>query len=58
MVDGCYRITTSRVDRDIFHALTTIISHRKNLMEKLGIKSVSGLTIYAVTNGIIRAEDI
>ena len=38
--------------------LTTIISHRKNLTEKLGIKNVSGLTIYAVTNGIIRAEDI
>ncbi|MBR2862122.1 MAG: helix-turn-helix transcriptional regulator [Bacteroidaceae bacterium] len=38
--------------------LTTVISHRKNLIEKLGIKSVSGLTIYAVTNGIIRTEEI
>ncbi len=32
--------------------LTTVISHRKNLTAKLGIKSVSGLTIYAVTHGI------
>lgn len=39
-------------------SLNTIISHRKNLIEKLGIKSVSGLTIYAVTHGIIRAEEI
>ncbi len=39
-------------------SLSTIISHRKNLMEKLGIKSVSGLTIYAVTHGIIRAEEV
>ena len=27
LVDGCYRITTSRVDRDIFHALNTL-THR------------------------------
>lgn len=39
-------------------SLTTVISHRKNLTEKLGIRSVSALTIYAVTHGIIRAEEI
>ena len=27
-------------------SLTTVITHRKNITEKLGIKSVSGLTIY------------
>lgn len=30
---------------------TTVITHRKNITDKLGIKSVSGLTIYAVING-------
>lgn len=30
---------------------TTVITHRKNITDKLGIKSVSGLTIYAVVNG-------
>ena len=39
-------------------SLTTVISHRKNITEKLGIKSVPGLTIYAVLNGYIDAEDI
>ncbi|MFI3305589.1 MAG: LuxR C-terminal-related transcriptional regulator [Rikenellaceae bacterium] len=29
-------------------ALATVISHRKNIVEKLGIRSVAGLTIYAV----------
>ena len=38
--------------------LTTVISHRKNLTEKLSIKSVSGLTVYAVMHGIVRLEDI
>ena len=33
--------------------LTTVITHRKNIMEKLGVKSVSALTIYAVMNGYV-----
>lgn len=28
--------------------ITTVITHRKNIVEKLGVKSVAGLTIYAV----------
>ena len=39
-------------------SLTTIISHRKNITEKLGIKSVSGLTIYAVMHGYVEADRI
>ncbi|MFI3315710.1 MAG: LuxR C-terminal-related transcriptional regulator [Rikenellaceae bacterium] len=32
---------------------TTVITHRKNIFEKLGIKSVAGLAIYAVMKGYI-----
>ena len=39
-------------------SLTTVITHRKNIVEKLGIKSVSGLTIYAVMHGYIDADRI
>lgn len=39
-------------------SLPTVISHRKNIVEKLGIRSVSGLTIYAVMQGYIEANDI
>ena len=38
--------------------LTTVITHRKNITEKLGIKSVSGLTIYAVMNVYVEADRI
>jgi DNA-binding CsgD family transcriptional regulator len=31
----------------------TVISHRKNITMKLGIKSISGLTVYAVINRLI-----
>lgn len=34
----------------------TVISHRKNISHKTGIKSVSGLTIYAVVNNIISID--
>lgn len=39
-------------------SLTTVISHRKNITEKLGIKFVSGLTIYAVMRGYVEADQI
>ncbi|MGL5956984.1 MAG: response regulator transcription factor [Phocaeicola sp.] len=39
-------------------SLTTVITHRKNITEKLGIKSVSGLTIYAIMNGYVEADQI
>lgn len=35
----------------------TVISHRKNISQKTGIKSVSGLTIYAVTQNLISLDD-
>ena len=37
-------------------SLTTVISHRKNITEKLGIKSASGLAVYAVMHGYIEAD--
>lgn len=39
-------------------SLTTVITHRKNIMDKLGIKSVSALTIYAVMHGYVDINSI
>ena len=38
--------------------LATVVTHRKNIMEKLGMKSVSALTIYAVTHGYVDINKI
>jgi DNA-binding NarL/FixJ family response regulator len=38
--------------------LSTVVTHRKNIMEKLGLKSVSALTIYAVTHGYVEMEKV
>ena len=39
-------------------SLTTVITHRKNIVAKLKAHSGAQLTIYAVTNGIVRPEEI
>ena len=39
-------------------SLNTVLSHRKNITAKLGIKTVSGLIFYCITNGYITADEI
>lgn len=55
-------IVMGLLNKEIADALgvttATVITHRKNITEKLHQKSVSGLTIYAVMHGIVRAEEI
>ncbi|MBR4147390.1 MAG: response regulator transcription factor [Bacteroidales bacterium] len=36
-------------------SIHTVISHRKNITKKTGIKSVAGLTVYAMINGLIES---
>lgn len=38
--------------------LTTVISHRRNISEKLGIRSVAALAIYALTAGYVDAGEL
>jgi DNA-binding CsgD family transcriptional regulator len=39
-------------------SIHTVMSHRKNIMQKTGIKSQAGLTVYALTNNILNVENI
>ena len=39
-------------------ALSTVVTHRKNIMDKLGMKSISALTIYAVMHGYVDINKI
>ena len=50
---------SSKEISDILHiSLHTVSTHRKNIINKLGIKTISGLTIYAVMNDIIRLDEM
>lgn len=41
----------------LFISTHTVVTHRKNITRKLGIKTVPGLTIYAILNKIIDIND-
>jgi DNA-binding CsgD family transcriptional regulator len=39
-------------------SIHTVMSHRKNIMLKTGIKSQAGLTVYALTNNILNVDSL
>lgn len=41
---------------DLFISVHTVVSHRKNISAKLGVKSTAALVIYAVANGLIDVD--
>jgi DNA-binding NarL/FixJ family response regulator len=51
-------LTNRQIAEKLFLSAHTVMTHRKNISSKLGIKSVSGLTIYAIVNNIITLEEV
>jgi len=45
--------TNQKIADQLFISPHTVTTHRKNITKKLGIKTVSGLTIYAILNNLI-----
>lgn len=50
-------VASGMINKEIANTLNisvnTVLTHRKNITAKLGIKSVSGLSVYAMMNGLI-----
>ncbi len=51
-------LTNKQMADELFLSTHTVITHRKNISSKLGIKSVSGITVYAIVNNIITIEEV
>lgn len=51
-------LNTKDISEVLFISTHTVISHRKNISHKLGIKSLAGLTVYAIINELIGMEDV
>ena len=51
-------LTNRQIADNLFLSAHTVMTHRKNISSKLGIKSVSGLTVYAIVNNIITIEEV
>ena len=50
--------TNKEIADQLSISLNTVLTHRKNITAKLGIKTVSGLTFYAIMNGYISGTDM
>lgn len=50
-------LTNKEIADKLFISAHTVITHRKNITRKLGIKTVSGLTVYALLNKLIKMGD-
>ncbi|MBS7237535.1 MAG: response regulator transcription factor [Prevotellaceae bacterium] len=61
-IEVLHEIVTGHINKEIADklniSLTTVITHRKNIMEKLHAKSVATLAIYAVMHGIVPVDQI
>jgi DNA-binding NarL/FixJ family response regulator len=51
-------MTNKEIAEKLFLSAHTVITHRKNITNKLGIKTISGLTVYAILNNIINIGDL
>jgi DNA-binding CsgD family transcriptional regulator len=50
--------TNFEIGEKLFISQHTVIAHRKNITHKLGIKTISGLTVYAVLNNLIEMGEL
>ncbi len=46
-------LSNKEIAEKLFLSVHTVITHRKNITQKLGIKTAQGLTVYAIINNII-----
>lgn len=51
-------MSNKEVAERLFISLNTVLTHRKNIFRKLDIHSVSGLTIYAIVNGMVKLDEV
>lgn len=51
-------LTNQNIANKLFLSVHTVTTHRKNITKKLGIKTVSGLTVYAMMNKLVLPSDV
>lgn len=54
----CQELSTNEIAEKLYISARTVEGHRKNLLEKTGVKNVAGLVIYAVKNQLIDVDNL
>ena len=50
--------TNKEIADELNISIHTVMTHRKNITGKTGIKSISGLTVYALINNLVKLEEV
>lgn len=51
-------LTNKEIADKLYLSVHTVVTHRRNIARKLEIHSATGLTIYAIVNGIVPLSDL
>lgn len=51
-------LSNKEIAEKLFISVNTVMTHRRNISRKLQIHSASGLTIYAIVNGLINLDEV
>jgi len=51
-------LTNQEIADKLFLSIHTVMTHRKKITKKLGIKTVSGLTVYALMNKLVDIREV
>ena len=59
VLKGIARGSSYKEIADNLHiSINTVITHRKNITDKLSIKTIAGLTVYAIINNYIHPDEV
>jgi len=51
-------LTNQEIADKLFLSVHTVMTHRKKITRKLGIKTVSGLTVFALMNKLVDIREV
>lgn len=50
------QFTTSEIAKELFLSPRTIENHRHRILEKIGVRNIAGMVIYAIENGYVEVD--
>lgn len=56
LIRVCNEMSSSEIAKELFISVGTVDTHRKNILQKLGIANTVGLVKYALKHGLLKEE--